>query len=772
LLFLFDRKAIMGPIEISKCLQWVRDSRKTPVVLRLRTKFLLSIVLIIAGLTFATLLIVGRTAEKQVQREMEKDTRNSILTFQNLRAERQIEENRQAELLATLPTVKSLLSPEEDSPEMQEAAENLWLARGYELVVLADWKGKIIALHTSTPGFSKKDAEEMLSRSQGMGGTGGWWYGSGRLYQVAARPVQLGPVVANMRLGTVIVGREIDASAAHDVAQIAFCRVALRYGDDLVVSSLPAIDESPVADELRNSPGASSIQIGKERYLASTVDLTPGLSPTVTLTVLKSYDDAAAFITRLNQVLIGLGLFAVCAGGGLVFLISYTFTKPLATLVNAVRALEDGDFNYPVDIGSGDEVAEVTAAFDRMRSTLQRNEEQSKRLGDQLRQAQKMEAVGRLAGGVAHDFNNLLTVIKGHSDLIEEKITASTPMFHSITQVKKATDRATSLTRQLLAFSRMQVLQPKILDLNALITETCKMLPVLIGEDIEFKFYAAHTLGLVKADPSQIEQVLMNLAVNARDAMHKKGGKFTIRTRNMVLDDEFAKKHPPTVPGHYVLLEVEDTGQGMDAQTKARIFEPFFTTKELGKGTGLGLSTVYGIVKQSGGYIWVDSEVGRGTTFQIFLPKSGEAVQAAGPEKDSESPTRGFGTILLAEDEEAVRELAAEFLKASGYKVLVARDGLDALEIAEQHRGSIHVLVTDVVMPRLRGTELARKLKRCHPELMIVYMSGYLEHDSQDGSYEAGAAFLQKPFTRESLLQKIREVIECRIPLEESIASR
>jgi len=746
--------------DISKCLRWIRDSREKPLALRLRTKFLLSIVAIIAGLTLATLLIVGHTAKKQVERGMEQDTRNSILTFQNLRAERQLEENRQAELLATLPTVKSLLSPEEDTPEMQEAAESLWLAGGYELVALSDWKGKIIALHTSTPGFSRGDAQEMLSRSQGMNETGGWWYGSGRLYQVAARPVQLGPTAANMRLGTVIVGREIDSTVASNVGQIAFCKVALRYGDELVVSSLAAIDERTVADQLRNSPGASKIQIGKEPYLASTVDLTPGLSPTVTLTVLKSYDDAAAFITSLNQTLIALGFFAVCAGAGLVSLFSYTFTKPLATLVNGVRALEQGDFNYPVDIGSGDEVAEVTAAFDRMRKTLQQNEEQSRRLGDQLRQAQKMEAVGRLAGGVAHDFNNLLTVIKGHSDLLEEKISSSAPMFHSITQVKKATDRATSLTRQLLAFSRMQVLQPKILDLNSLITETCKMLPVLIGEDIDFKFYAARSLGMVKADPSQIEQVLMNLAVNARDAMEKKGGKLTIRTRNVILDAQYSKAHPPTVPGHYVLLEVEDSGKGMDAQTKARIFEPFFTTKELGKGTGLGLSTVYGVVKQSGGYIWVESEEGKGTKFQIFLPQSGETVASTSSDSGSSSSASGFGTILLAEDEEAVRELASEFLKASGYTVLVAKDGIDALAIAEQRKGSIHVLVTDVVMPRMRGTELARSVKRRYPELKIVYMSGYLEHDSQDNDYEAESEFLQKPFTRESLLRKIREAFE------------
>ena len=744
--------------EIWKRLARIRRERGPSFALGLRTKFLLSIVLIIAGVTFATLLIVGHTAEGQVQREIEKDTRNSILTFENLRAERQLEENRQAELLATLPSVKSLLSGEDDSPVVREAAEDLWRSGGYELAALANWKGKIVALHTSIPGFSQDAAEEMLARSGRMSETGGWWYGNGHLYQVASRPVQLGTDAENKRLGTVIVGREVDASVASDVGRIAFCQIAFRYGGELVVSSLPAMDEHTLANELDNSPTAKNIQIGKENYRASTVDLTPGLFPPVTLTVLKSYDEAAAFIARLNQALISLGIFAVIAGAGLVFLISDTFTKPLATLVHGVRALEEGDFNYPVDLNSGDEVAEVTAAFDRMRCTLKRNEEQSKRLGDQLRQAQKMEAVGRLAGGVAHDFNNLLTVIKGHSDMLEEKLPPATPLYHSITQVRKATDRATSLTRQLLAFSRMQVLQPKTLDLNSLIADISKMLPVLIGEDIEFKFDPDKSLGMVKADPTQIEQVLMNLAVNARDAMEGKGGKLTVRTRNIVHDAEYAKSHPPTVPGSYVLLEVEDSGEGMDAQTKARIFEPFFTTKEMGKGTGLGLSTVYGVVKQSGGYIWVDSELGKGTKFKIFLPKTGETLQAAKPEKTGTS-AQGCGTVLLAEDEDAVRELASEFLKASGYTVLLAKDGLDALGIAEQHRKPIHVLVTDVVMPRMRGTELARKLKRCHPELKIVYMSGYLEHNSHPDGYEPESAFLQKPFARDSLLQKIEEAI-------------
>jgi two-component system, cell cycle sensor histidine kinase and response regulator CckA len=293
-----------------------------------------------------------------------------------------------------------------------------------------------------------------------------------------------------------------------------------------------------------------------------------------------------------------------------------------------------------------------------------------------------------------------------------------------------------------------------VLDLNLLITDLNKMLPMMIGEEIEYKFIPGESLARVKADPSQIEQVVMNLAVNARDAMHNRG-KLTIKTQNVVLDAEYARSHPPTVPGNYVLLVVADNGEGMDEKIKAKIFEPFFSTKELGKGTGLGLSTVYGIVKQSGGYIWVDSMPGHGTRFEVFLPQSSEVVPLPCAEDTPSVAARGVGTVLLAEDEEAVRELASEFLRSSGYNVIVGKDGLDALELAELHRTPIDILVTDVVMPRMRGPELAQRLKRAHPGMKIVYMSGYLEHES-DESFVTDAEQLQKPFSRESLLQKLR----------------
>jgi signal transduction histidine kinase/ActR/RegA family two-component response regulator len=755
----------MGNRIRSTYLRWLDASNSGLAKARLRTKFLLSLTLLIAALTFATLAVVRHAAEEQVRAAVEQDARNSVLTFQNLRAERQIQLERAAELLATLPALKEIMADDKTS-SIQDTSEQLWRSGDTELFALADWKGKIVALHTLVPGFPREVAEKALAHLPGSKAEGCWWFGAGHLYQVALRPIQLGGPSSKMYLGTLIVGREIDSRVAAEVGQIALCQVAFRYGDEAVVSSLSMLDDAMAANALRSAAAQDRLEIGGKSYLVSSVNLTPGASPPLTLTVLKPYDDAMAVLTRLNHTLMTLGFLAVFAGGALVFVLSRTFTQPLETLVEGVRALEQGNYHYPLSPDSGDEVSEVTAAFERMRGTLQKNEEQRQSLENQLRQAQKMEAVGRLAGGVAHDFNNLLTVIKGHSDLLEMKLGTLSPAQPSIAQVRKAADRATALTRQLLAFSRMQVLQPRVVDMNSLISDVGKMLPMLIGEEIEYTFRPGQSLARVKADPSQIEQVLVNLAVNARDAMPQ-GGKFTIATRNVVLDSAYAHSHPPSVPGRYVLLTVGDTGSGMDELTRAKIFEPFFTTKELGKGTGLGLATVYGVVKQSGGYIWVDSAPGRGTRFEILLPQCAAAPQLPSEDEPAAKHSRGNGTVLLAEDEEAVRELASEFLRASGYRVIAGKDGLDALEKSEQETGTIDVLVTDVVMPRMRGTELAQRLKRARPRIKIVYMSGYLEHDSAEG-FVANAAHMQKPFSRESLLKKMREALgqEAEQPLQ------
>jgi PAS domain S-box-containing protein len=384
-----------------------------------------------------------------------------------------------------------------------------------------------------------------------------------------------------------------------------------------------------------------------------------------------------------------------------------------------------------------------------------------KQLEEQLRQAQKMEAVGRLAGGIAHDFNNLLMVIQGYSDLLVERLPDGDPLRRNAEQIQMASQRASSLTRQLLAFSRKQMLAPKILNVQSVVAEMEKILRRLIGEDVQLETSSVPDLGLIRADRSQIEQVILNLAVNARDAMPQ-GGRLTIETANVELDASYS--HPPAVlsPGRYVMLAVTDNGCGMDAETQAHVFEPFFTTKEKGKGTGLGLATVYGVVKQSGGYVWVYSEPGRGTSFKIYLPRIEETAVPAGRDGKSEMrvPERGSETILLVEDEKGVRELAREYLASSGYTVIEAENGHTALELAAMHVGPIHLLLTDVVMPGISGRELAERVSQIRPGIKIIYMSGYTDQAVvHHGILRNDAVLLQKPFTLMTLAGKLREML-------------
>jgi PAS domain S-box-containing protein len=389
-------------------------------------------------------------------------------------------------------------------------------------------------------------------------------------------------------------------------------------------------------------------------------------------------------------------------------------------------------------------------------------------LEQQLRQSQKMEAVGRLAGGIAHDFNNLLMVISGYSEFLLDRLGPEPALRAPAQEIASAAGRATSLTRQLLAFSRKQMLAPKILDLNGVVTENLKMLTRVIGEDIDLVMVPAAGLGTVRADAGQIEQVIMNLAVNARDAMPS-GGKLTIETSNVSLDEDYARFHAPLRAGNYVMLAISDTGAGMDSETQSHIFEPFFTTKGP-KGTGLGLSTVYGIVKQSGGYIWVYSEAGKGTTFKIYLPRVAGAVEPVQVVAPSESVATepGTETILLVEDEANLRYLARQFLEKQGYRVIEAADGAVAMQIAVAHQGVIHLLLTDVIMPGMNGRELAQRISEIRPNLKVLYMSGYTENViGRNGTLDAGVRLLQKPFTLRELKSKVREALDSTpFPLE------
>jgi two-component system cell cycle sensor histidine kinase/response regulator CckA len=376
------------------------------------------------------------------------------------------------------------------------------------------------------------------------------------------------------------------------------------------------------------------------------------------------------------------------------------------------------------------------------------------------RQAQKMEAVGRLSGGIAHDFNNLLGVIIGYTELMETRLSPGDPLHKNVREIKKAGERAALLTRQLLAFSRQQVLEPKVLELNAVVTDVENLLRRAIGEDIELTTVLGPKLGRVMADQGQIEQVIMNLAANARDAMPN-GGKLIIETTNTELDATFIRDAPYVQPGFYVQVTFTDTGTGMDPETQAHIFEPFFTTKERGKGTGLGLATVYGVVKQSNGYIWVYSDVGKGTTFKICLPRVETAVQAKSLEPRQLRPWQGGETLLLVEDEESLRAVTRDVLLQGGFEVLEAPGGLQAIESAQRHHGPIHLLLTDVVMPGLNGPTVAEKLSPSRPEMRVLYMSGYTDYAvGRNGILEPGVHLLVKPYTRETLLRKVNEVLD------------
>jgi nitrogen-specific signal transduction histidine kinase/CheY-like chemotaxis protein len=392
--------------------------------------------------------------------------------------------------------------------------------------------------------------------------------------------------------------------------------------------------------------------------------------------------------------------------------------------------------------------------------TERRQAEEALRAAEgRLLQAAKLEAVGRLAGGVAHDFNNLLGVIMGYADLMARRLPPEDPLRRNVQEIQKAAERASNLTKQLLAFSRRQVLQPRVLDLHQTLREVESMLQRLIGEDVALVTVLREDVGRVKADPGQIQQVLMNLAVNARDAMPE-GGTLTVETTNVDLSEDYARRHLGVVPGPYVQLAVSDTGVGMTPEVQAHIFEPFFTTKTPEKGTGLGLATVYGIIKQSGGNIWVYSEPGRGTTFKVYLPRVDETAPANVLVDPPPDPRRGQETVLLVEDDDKVREVVSLALRDAGYTVLEAHGGVAALALAGR-REPIHLVITDLVMPGMSGRELVEQWRERHPETRALFMSGYTDATApRQGGLGSDAAFIQKPFAPNALARKVREVLD------------
>jgi signal transduction histidine kinase/ActR/RegA family two-component response regulator len=510
--------------------------------------------------------------------------------------------------------------------------------------------------------------------------------------------------------------------------------------------------------------------------------------------------------TRFFGRAIIIDLVLLFIGVAFAFAMSRSIIRPLHLLTQAASAMTSGNGLRKVKVSTRDELGALGTAFNSMVGQIRNSqkqlelkvqertrelEEANKQLESfshalelkrsqaekekteavdalrdieqQLQQAQKLEAVGRLAGGISHDFNNILTAILGYSDLTLQRLLEGDPLKRNLLEIRRASERAAALTRQLLAFSRKQVLQPIVLDLNSVVLDLERMLARMIGEDIHLRTTLNHQLGNVKADPGQMEQVIMNLVVNARDAMPD-GGKLTIETDNVILDEAYAQRHLSVSPGPYIMLAISDTGTGMPADIQEHLFEPFFTTKEAGKGTGLGLSTVYGIIKQSGGNIWVYSEIGKGTTFKIYLPRVDEPAEKYTTGGLPREIPRGTETILLVEDSDVVRALAHEVLETSGFRVFEAPDPESAIAICERHTGSIDLLLTDLVMPGMGGTEMSAVLRRVKPRMRVLFMSGYTaEAIVNHGILEGGLNFIQKPFTPDALVLKVREVLDATI---------
>jgi signal transduction histidine kinase/ActR/RegA family two-component response regulator len=720
----------------------------------LRTKLLVSMLAVVFLLTAAVLALVQVRMRAHVSEDLVSTLRTESAVYSKVEEARRQQAEQSAALIANLPSLKALMSTH-DALTVQDGSESILHTSGADVLILEDPAGALLALHSKSVKVAASSERLLLFRSAEEHD---WWFVNGHLYDLSFAPITAGAGSELHTLGLVALGREVTPQSIAGTDALQDSPVIFERDGRVLLSSLDPSLWSDFQNWLGKSTHAprsiQEIDIGGERYLGTSIELS-GDHP-IRLYCLKSYDQATSFLGLLNRMLLILGAIAVLTGALVGFVLSRQITRPLEDLVQASRQMEKGDFEFPISVQGKDEVAELTRAFEQMRKSLRLSRE------GMLRSA-RLEAVGRLAGGIAHDFNNLVMIIKGYSDLLLE--TATSENRPHIEEIKRAGDRASGLTRQLLAFSRKQVLEPQVLDLNHTVRGMMKMLRLLLGENIELLTSLSEQIGRVKADPGQLEQVIMNLAVNARDALPGRG-KVIIETQSCNLDEAYAASHNEVAPGPYVLLAVTDNGCGMNSETLSQIFEPFFTTKEPGRGTGLGLATVYGIVKQSRGHITVYSEPGVGTTFKIYLPAIDKPVLSPHVQPATALPT-GHGTVLLVEDEAPLRALAAEALKRLGYQVLPAGNGLEALVVADQHLGEINVVITDIVMPRMGGPEMVEKLRRKRSSFSVIFMSGYTEAAVlENANIGKDAILLNKPFSTETLVRKMREVQESAAPAD------
>jgi signal transduction histidine kinase/CheY-like chemotaxis protein len=726
----------------------------TRSVRHLRTRLLLSLLAVVFLLTAAVLALIQVRMRRHVLEDLASTLHTELTVYSKVEDARRQQAEQSVALIADLPSLKALMSTG-DVPTIQDGSESILRTSGADLLLLEDVNGEMLAIHSKSGTISTASGRTLLKDSRSRHD---WWLVDGHLYSLNFAPITAGAGAERRSLGRLGLGQEMTPRSMVGTESLREGALIFERDGTVLISSLNPSTWPDFQNWLAKSASLGRVtqemDIGGERYLGSFIEL-PGDHP-IRMYALRSYDQATSFLSALNQMLVILGAIAILTGAVIGFFLSRQITRPLEDLVHASRQMEKGDFEFSIQVKGRDEVAELTRAFEQMRKSLLLSR-------DGMLRSARLEAVGRLAGGVAHDFNNLVMIIKGYSDLLLESVPAENR--HQIEEIKRAAERAAGLTGQLLAFSRKQVLEPQVLDLNHSVRGMLKMLRLLLGENIELLTSLSDQIGRVKADPGQIEQVIMNLVVNARDAMTGHG-KLVIETQACTLDAEYAALHTEVTPGPYVLLAVTDTGCGMNSETLAHIFEPFFTTKEAGKGTGLGLATVYGIVKQSKGHLSVYSEVNVGTTFKVYLPAVKLPATLPQPEPTGQN-VKGDGTILLVEDEAPLRALAAKALERAGYQVLQAGSGLEALVVSDRHQGDIDVVVTDIVMPRMSGPEMVGKLRRKRTGFAVIFMSGYTEAAVlENAGVGTDSVLLNKPFSTEALVRKILQIQEASAPSE------
>lgn len=570
--------------------------------IRLRTKFLLSLLLITLGLTCASLLIVRHSVQGQIRKEIFGGLRDSVATFQNVQRQREVTLTRAAELLANIPNLKALMTTQ-DAATIQDASSDLWRLSGSDLFALGDRGGKIVALHTATPGLNRGAAQELLQQSLRQDEPRHWWFGAAHLYEVFLQPIYFGSPAENRLLGVLAVGYEIDQRVAQEVSRVSASQVAFRYGGSVVASTLSPAQEAELMRRIENpsaraAAGSEEIQLGEERFLATSVDLAPGTARAVRLSVLKSYDQATAFLTDLNGLLLGIGLLAVLVGSALVYLTSLTFTRPLDSLVAGVRALEKGDFAYPLEAHGGDEVAEVTGAFDRMRNSLQKTQQQ-------LLDSERLAVVGRMAGSISHDLRHPLAAVVANAEFLSEKHLNAQQREELYQEVRVAVNQMTDLIDSLLEFSRTrESLRP----VQGSLEETVARAIHAIHAHPEFQrvgiTLSCEGRSVSWFDPKKLERAFYNLLLNACEAIRLEGGKVQVSIRESK---------------DYLEIRVADNGTGIPEPVRAKLFQPFVSFgKE--KGTGLGLATVQKILQDHGGDVEVESTSQAGTVFKLLLP--------------------------------------------------------------------------------------------------------------------------------------------------------